>query len=114
MKQTQVKEPASGRTTTKPIPMESVKQIEPATQHGGSGVQRSNVASLMATQSADEELLEVPDIVMDTEDSCEARIQRPRTIMGLDVCVLEAPDGGYDEAATTTNLTETCGENADG
>ena len=74
------------RTTTKPVPMESVKQKGPATQYGGSckrGVQRSNVASSMVTQYADEELLEIPDIVMDTEDSCEARIQRPRTIMGL-------------------------------
>ena len=69
----------------------------------------------MVTQSADEELLEVPDIVMDTEESYEARIKQTRTIMGLDVCVLEAPDDGYNEAAgTTTNLTEKCGESATG
>ena len=69
----------------------------------------------MVTQSADEELLDVPDIVMDTEASYEARIKQTRTIMGLDMCVLEAPDDDYDEAAgTTTNLTETCGESATG
>ena len=51
--------------------------------------------------------------MMDAEDSCEAQVKRARTIIGLDVCVLEAPDDVYDEAAgITTNLTEMCGEYA--
>ena len=55
----------------------------------------------------------MPDIVMDAEDSCEAQVKRARTIMCLDVCLLEAPDDVYDEAAgTTTNVTEMCGEYA--
>ena len=62
-----------------------------------------------------EELPEVPDIAMDAEDSCEAQVKRARTIMGLDMCVLEARDDTYDEAAgTMTNLTETCGVSATG
>ena len=57
----------------------------------------------------------MPDIAMDAEDSCEAQVKRARTIMGLDMCVLEAPDDTYDEAAgTMTNLTEKCGESAAG
>ena len=57
----------------------------------------------------------MPDIAMDTEDSCEAQVTRARTIMGLDMCVLEAQDDTYDEAAgTMTKLTETCGESATG
>ena len=77
------------------------------------GVQRNDVASPVVTRSADEELPEVPDIVIYAEDSCEAQVKRARTIMGLDVCVLETPDDVYDEAAgTTTNLTEMRGKNA--
>ena len=50
---------------------------------------------------------------MDVEDSCEAQVKRARTIMGLDVCVLEALDDVHDEAAgITTNLTEMCEEYA--
>ena len=84
MKQTQAKEP---------ILMESVNPTGPATQHGGSckhGVQRSEIATSMARQSADEELLEVPDIVMDTKESDETRIKQTRTITRLYVCVLGA------------------------
>ena len=113
MKQTQEDEPRSGRTTTKPVLMESEKPTEPATQHGGSsgsGVQRNDAASSVVTRSADEELPEVPDIVMDAEDPCEAQVKRARTIMCLDVCLLEDPDDVYDEAAGT--LTEMCGEYA--
>ena len=106
-KQTQAKEP---------IPMESMNPTGPATQHGGSckrGVQRSDIASSMATQSADEELLEVPDIKMDTKESDETRIKQTRTIMGLYVCVLGAPNNGDDKSAETTmNLTKTCWANA--
>ena len=94
--------------------MGSEKPTGPATQHGGSsgsGVQRNDAASPVVTRSADEELPEGPDIVTDAEDSCEAQVKRARTIIGLDVCVLEAPDDVYDEAVgITTNLTEMCGE----
>ena len=62
----------------------------------------------MVTRSADEELPEGPD-----KTRAKPRSKRARTIIGLDVCVLEAPDDVYDEAAgITTNLTETCGEYA--
>ena len=108
-------EPRSGRTTTKPVPMESEKPTGPATQHGGSsgsGVQRSDVASSVVTRPADEKLPEVPDVEMDAEDSCEAQVKRAKTIMGLDVCVLEARDDVYDEAAgTPTNLAGMSGVN---
>ena len=63
------------------------------------------------TRPADEKLPEVPDVEMDAEDSCEAQVKRART-MGLDVCVLEAQDDVYDEAAETpTNLAGVSGVN---
>ena len=78
MKPKQEEEPRSGRTTTKPVPMESEKPTGPATQHGGrsgSGVQRNDVASPVVTRSTDEKLLEVPDVEMDAEASCEAQVK---------------------------------------
>ena len=81
MKQTQEEEPRSFRTTTKLVPMESEKPTGPATQHGGSsgsGVQRNDAASSVVTRSAGVELPEVPDIVMDAEDSREAQVKRAR------------------------------------
>ena len=97
-------EPRSGRTTTKPVPMESEKPTGPSTQHGGSsgsGVQRSDVASSVVTRPADEKLPEELDVEMDAEDSCEAQVKRAKTIMGLDVCVLEAQDDVCNEAGDT-------------
>ena len=81
MKPTQEEEPRSGGTTTKPAAMEAEKPTGPTTQHGrssGSGVKRNDVASPVATRSADEQLPEVPDVVMDAEDSCEAPVKRER------------------------------------
>ena len=66
----------------------------------GSGVRRSDVASSVLTRPADEKLPEVPDVEMGTENSCEAQVKRAKTIMGLDVCVLES----QDEAGAPTNL----------
>ena len=84
--------------------MESENPTRPATQHGGSsgsGAQRSDVARPVVTRPVDEKLPEVPDVEMDAQDSCEAQVKRAKTIMGLDVCVLEAQDDVYDEAAET-------------
>ena len=105
------------RTTTKLVHRWDQRKLTgPATQHGGSSgsdVQRNDAASSVVTRSADEELPEGLDIVMDVEDSCEAQVKRARTIIGLNVCVLEATDDVYDKAAgITTNLTVTCGEYA--
>ena len=100
IKPKQEEEPRGGRTTTKPVPMESEKPTGPATQNGGSsgsGVQRNDVASSGAMQTADEKPPEVPDVEMDAKDSCEAQVKRTKTIMGLDECVLEAQDDVYDE-----------------
>ena len=66
----------------------------------------------MATRTADKKLTEVPDVVMDAEDSCEAQVQRAKTIMGLELCVVETQDDVCDDAtAEPTNLTQTSGEN---
>ena len=115
MKPKQVEEPRRGRTTTKSVPMESEKPTGPATQHGdssGSGVHRSDVVSSVVTRPDDEKLPEVPDVEMDAEDSYEAQVKRAKTVMGLDVCVLEAQDDVYDEAAETlTNLARMSGVN---
>ena len=63
-------------------------------------------------QTADKKLPEVPDVVMDGGDSCEAQLKRAKTIMGLAVCVLEAQHDVYDETTEElTNLAETSGEN---
>ena len=44
---------------------------------------------------------------------CEAQVKRAKTIMGLEICVLEAQDDVYDETpGTSTNPAETSGENA--
>ena len=114
MKSNQEEEPRGGRTRTKPVPMESEKPTGPATQHGGSsgsGVQRNDVTSTVPTRPADEKLLEVLDVEMDAGDSCEAQVKRAKTFMGLDICVLEAQDDVYDDAAgVPTNLAEMSGE----
>ena len=49
---------------------------------------------------------------MGAEDPCEAQVKRARTIMGLEICVLEAQDDVYDEISGTPTNTETSGENA--
>ena len=41
-----------------------------------------------------------------------SKVKRAKTIMGLEICVLEAQDDVYDETpGTPTNLAETSGEN---
>ena len=63
----------------------------------------------MVPQYADEELLEVPDVVMYKKQPDKTRNEQTRTITGLYVCVLGAPEDGDNKAAdTTTNLTKTC------
>ena len=87
MKQTPAKEP---------IPLESAGPTGPSTQHGGSckrGVQRSDIASSMVTQYADEELLEVPDTLIDKKQPDKTRNEQTRTITGLYVCVAGSPKG---------------------
>ena len=73
LKPTQEEEPRSGQTTTKPVPMESEKPTGPATQHGGSSGLVLSEMTLPVQQ-----LLEVPDVVTDAEDSCEAQVKRQR------------------------------------
>ena len=100
-KQEEEEEPRGGRTTTTPAPMELEKPTGPATQHGGSigsGVLRNDVASTGAMQTADEKSLEAPDVDMGAQDSCEAQVKRAKTIMGQEICGLEAQDNVYDEA----------------
>ena len=54
-----------------------------------------------------------PDAEMGAEDSCEAQVKRAKTIMGLEICVLEAPDDVCDKTpGMPTNPAETSGENA--
>ena len=104
MKQNQVEKPPDERTATRP-----------ATQCGGSsgsGVQQDDVTSDTVMQTADKKLPEVPDVVMDGGDSCEAQLKRAKTIMGLEVRVLEAQHDVYDDTTEElTNLAETSGEN---
>ena len=60
-----------------------------------------------------ESLPEAPDVAMGVEDPCEAQVKRAKTIMGLEICVLEAQEDVYDETlGTPTNPVETSGENA--
>ena len=88
----------------------------PATQYGsssGSGVQRKDATSTGAMQAADEKPPEAPDVETGAEDSCEAQVKRAKTIMGPEMCVVEAQDDVYDETpGTPTNPAETSGENA--
>ena len=116
MKPKQEEEPRGGRTTTKSVPMESEKPTGPATQHGGSsgsGVQRNDATSTGAMQAADEKPPEAPDVEMGAEDPCEAQVKRAKTIMGLEICVLEALDDVYDGSpGTPTNPAETSGDEA--
>ena len=63
-------------------------------------------------QTADEKSLEAPDVDMGAQDSCEAQVKRAKTIMGQEICGLEAQDNVYDEAPRApTNLAETSGDN---
>ena len=49
---------------------------------------------------------------MNAEDPCAAQVKRAKTIMGLEICVLEALDDVFDEPPETpTNLAGTPGEN---
>ena len=64
-----------------------------------------------AMRTADEKPPEVPDVEVDAEDSCETQVKRAKTIMGLEVCVLEAQDDVYDDVpGAPTNLVETSGK----
>ena len=49
---------------------------------------------------------------MGAEDLCEAKVKRAKTIVGLEICVLEAQDEVYDAPGTPTNPAETSGEKA--
>ena len=56
---------------------------------------------------------DAPDVEMDAEEPCEAEVKRAKTIMGLEICVLEAQDDVYEKTpGTLTNLAETSDENA--
>ena len=63
-------------------------------------------------QRADARPLEATDVEMNAEDPCAAQVKRAKTIMGLEICVLEALDDVFDEPPETpTNLAGTPGEN---
>ena len=50
---------------------------------------------------------------MGTEDWCEAQVKRAKTVMRLEMYVMEAQDDVYHETpGTPTNPAETSGENA--
>ena len=49
---------------------------------------------------------------MNVEDPCAAQVKRVKTIMGLEICVLEALEDVFDEPPETpTNLAGAPGEN---
>ena len=61
-----------------------------------------------ATRNADARPLEATDVEMNAENPCAAQVKRAKTIMGLEICVLEALDGVFDEPPETlTNLAKT-------
>ena len=95
MKPAEVDEPQVGHTTTKSAPMELEKPTG-LVHHGGSsgsGIQRDDATRTGATRNADAR--------------CEDQVKRAKTIMGLEICVLE-----FDEPPETpTNLAGTPGEN---
>ena len=94
--------------------MELEKPTGPV-HHGGSsgsGIQRDDATRTGATRNADARLLEATDVEMNAEDPCAAQVKRAKTIMGLEICVLEALDDVFDEPPETpTNLAGTPGEN---
>ena len=56
--------------------------------------------------------LEATDVEMNAEDPCVTQVKWAKTIMGLEICVLEALDDVFDEPPETpTNLAGTPGEN---
>ena len=83
--------------------------------HGGSsgsGIQRDDATRTGATRNADARPLEATDVERNAEDPCAAQVERAKTIMGLEICVLEALDDVFDEPPETpTNLAGTPGEN---
>ena len=83
--------------------------------HGGSsgsGIQRDDAPRTGATRNADTRPLEATDVEMNAEDPCAALVKRAKTIMALEICVLEALDDVFDETPETpTNLAGTPSEN---
>ena len=91
MKPAEVDEPWGGHTTTKSVPMELEKPTGPV-HHGGSsvsGTQRDDATRTGATRNADARPLEATDVEMNAEEPCAAQVKRAKTIMGLEICVLE-------------------------
>ena len=77
-----------------------------------SGIQRDDATRTGATRNADARPLEATDVEMNAEDPCAAQVNRAKTIMDLEICVLEALDDVFDEhPETLTNLAGTPGEN---
>ena len=102
MKPAEVGEPRGGHTTTKSVPMELEKPTGPV-HHGG--IQRDDATRTGATRNADARPLEATDVEMNAEDPCAAQVKQAKTIMGLEICVLEALDDVFDEPPETpTNL----------
>ena len=114
MKLAEVDEPRCGHTTTKSVPMELGKPTGPVHHGGSSGlrIQRDDATRTGATRNADARPLEASDVEMNAEDPCAAQVKRAKTIIGLEICVLEALDDVFDEhPEPPTNLAGTPGEN---
>ena len=113
MKPAEVDEPRGGHTTTKSAPMELEKPTGLVHHEGssGSGIQRDDAMRTGATRNADARPLEVTDVEMNAEDPCAAPVKRAKTIMGLEICVLDALDDFNKPLETPTNLAGTPGEN---
>ena len=105
MKMKQEEEPRGGRTTTKSVPMESKKPTGISNAVRGREQQRVRC-------SAKRWPPEASDVEMGAEDLCEPKVKRAKTIVGLEICVLEAQDEVYDAPGTPTNRAETSGEKA--
>ena len=88
-------EPQGARTVTKPVPTESEKPTGPVVQYkssSGSEAQKDAVPSSVATPITVEAPPESRDVEMVTKE-LDATPRKPaKTIMGLEICVLEASD----------------------
>ena len=88
-------DPQGARTVTRPVPAESEKPTGPAVQHGngsGSGTQRDTGPSSVSMPTTVEASTESCDVEMGTEELDTTPRKRAKTIMGLEICRLEAGD----------------------
>ena len=110
MKPAEVHELRGCHTTTNSAPMELEKPTG-LVHHGGSsrtGIQRHDATRTGATRNAGARRLETTDVELNAENPCAAWVKRAKTIMNLEISVLEALDDVFDEPPETpTNLANT-------